>query len=77
MPECKVTPIVPVSSERPYRMALSEEEALAEPEKATGSQWDPEVVKSWSRLWQRASQSLNESLSLPSLTEPGECIDYS
>ena len=45
MPECKVTPIVPVSSERPYRRARTEEEALAELEKGAGTQWDPEVVE--------------------------------
>jgi len=50
MPECKVTPIVPVTSERPYRRARTEEEALAELEKATGSQWDPEVVKVFLKL---------------------------
>ena len=33
MPECKVTPIVPVTSERPYRRARTEEEALAELER--------------------------------------------
>jgi len=33
MPECKGTPIVPVTSERPYRRARTEEEALAELER--------------------------------------------
>ena len=44
MPECKVTPIVPVTSERSYRMARTDEEALAELERCAGTQWDPEVV---------------------------------
>jgi len=30
MPECKATPIVPVTSERPYHRALTEEEPLVE-----------------------------------------------
>lgn len=41
MPECKVTPIVAVTSERPYRRARTEEEALTVLEKGAGSQWDP------------------------------------
>jgi len=44
MPECKVIPIVLMTSERSYRMARTEEEALAELERCAGSQWNPEVV---------------------------------
>ena len=34
-----------MTSERPYRRALTEEEALAELEKGAGTQWDPQVVE--------------------------------
>ena len=44
MPECKVSPVVPMTSERSCRMARTEEEALAELERCAGSQWDPELV---------------------------------
>ncbi len=39
-----------MTSERPYRRARTEEEALAELEKGTGTQWDPEVVKVFLKL---------------------------
>jgi len=39
-----------MTSERPYRRARSEEEALAELEKGAGTQWDPEVVKIFLKL---------------------------
>jgi len=37
-------------SERPYRRARTEEEALAELQKGAGTQWDPEVVKVFLKL---------------------------
>jgi len=39
-----------MTSERPYRRARTEEEALAELEKGTGTQWDPEVVTVFLKL---------------------------
>jgi len=39
-----------MTSERPYRRARTEEEALAELEKGAGTQWDPEVVKVFLRF---------------------------
>lgn len=56
MPECKVTPIVPVSSERPYRLTPTEEEALAELVNGAGTQWDPEVVKVFLKLRRSATK---------------------
>jgi len=39
-----------MASERPYRRARTEEEALAELQKGAGTQWDPEVVKVFLKL---------------------------
>ena len=39
-----------MTSERPYRRARTEEEALAELENGAGTQWDPEVVKLFLKL---------------------------
>jgi len=43
-------------SERPYRRARTEEEALAELEKGAGTQWDPEVVKAFLRVRKRPAK---------------------
>jgi HD-GYP domain-containing protein (c-di-GMP phosphodiesterase class II) len=39
-----------MTSERPYRRARSEEEALAELKKCAGSQWDPKVVEAFLQM---------------------------
>jgi len=39
-----------MTSERPYRRARTEEEALEELQKGAGTQWDPEVVKVFLKL---------------------------
>jgi len=52
MPECKVTPIVPMTSERSYRMARTDEEALAELERCAGTQWDPKVVEVFLKVFE-------------------------
>jgi len=50
MPECKVTPKVPVSSERPYRLTPTEEEALDEVRRNAGKQFDPVLAKKFIEL---------------------------
>ena len=39
-----------MTSDRPYRRPLSEEEALAQVKKCVGTQWDPEGVKVFLKL---------------------------
>jgi putative two-component system response regulator len=43
-----------MTSERPYRKAMTEEEACAEIERCRGSQFDPEVADAFLKVWQRA-----------------------
>jgi putative nucleotidyltransferase with HDIG domain len=42
-----------MTSDRPYRQALSHEEALAEIERHCGTQFDPEIVNALIRVYQR------------------------
>ncbi|MFQ5886865.1 MAG: HD-GYP domain-containing protein, partial [Anaerolineae bacterium] len=41
-----------MTAERPYRRALTEEEALAELEKGAGIQWDPKVVEVFVKIYE-------------------------
>ncbi|MFQ6001886.1 MAG: HD-GYP domain-containing protein, partial [Anaerolineae bacterium] len=41
-----------MTSERPYRWARTEEEALAELKKGAGSQWDPKVVEVFVKMYE-------------------------
>jgi len=40
-----------MTSDRPYRKALSAEEALSELERNAGTQFDPAVAEAFVRLW--------------------------
>jgi HD-GYP domain-containing protein (c-di-GMP phosphodiesterase class II) len=42
-----------MTSDRPYRRALSPEEAFARIRKESGSQFDPAVVEAFVRAWKR------------------------
>nr|WP_241079736.1 hypothetical protein [Natranaerofaba carboxydovora] len=39
-----------MTTDRPYRKALSKEIAMEEIEKNSGTQFDPEIVKAWLRI---------------------------
>jgi HD-GYP domain-containing protein (c-di-GMP phosphodiesterase class II) len=45
-----------MTSERPYRLTPTEEEALAELVNGAGTQWDPEVVKVFLKLRRSATK---------------------
>jgi HD-GYP domain-containing protein (c-di-GMP phosphodiesterase class II) len=47
-----------IISDRPYRLARTEEEALAELRRCSGSQFDPSVVESFSAAWREAQYAL-------------------
>jgi diguanylate cyclase (GGDEF)-like protein len=49
---------VAMTSNRPYRPAMSPQEALAELRRCSGTQFDPEVVNAFSRLHEAVVQSL-------------------
>jgi len=44
-----------MTSERPYRRARTEEEALAELEKGAGTQWDPQVVEVFVKTYEEGA----------------------
>ncbi len=44
-----------MTSERPYRMARTEEEALAELQKGVGSQWDPQMVEVFLKIYEEGA----------------------
>jgi diguanylate cyclase (GGDEF)-like protein/putative nucleotidyltransferase with HDIG domain len=60
---CLADSVQAMESDRPYRKALSRSEILAEVEKHTGSQFDPQVVKAFLRIF-------NEKLSDPIIDLP-------
>jgi HD-GYP domain-containing protein (c-di-GMP phosphodiesterase class II) len=45
-----------MTSDRPYRRALSREEALAEVERCSGTQFDPEIVRVFLALFAEAER---------------------
>ena len=45
-----------MTSDRPYRHALSRDEALAEVERCSGTQFDPEIVRVFLELFAEAEQ---------------------
>ena len=45
-----------MTSDRPYRPALSREEALAEVERCSGTQFDPEIVRIFLDLFSEAEE---------------------
>ena len=45
-----------MTSDRPYRSALSRDEALAEVERCSGSQFDPEIVRIFLELSAEAGE---------------------
>jgi HD-GYP domain-containing protein (c-di-GMP phosphodiesterase class II) len=45
-----------MTSDRPYRPALSHEEALAEVERCSGTQFDPEIVRVFLELSAEAGE---------------------
>jgi HD-GYP domain-containing protein (c-di-GMP phosphodiesterase class II) len=47
-----------IISDRPYRLARTEEEALAELRRCSGSQFDPSVVEAFSAAWREAQYAL-------------------
>lgn len=56
-----------MTTERPYRRALSHEEALAELRRGAGTQFDPAVVAAFERALARASEAISEKV-LPRAT---------
>ena len=55
-----------MTSQRPYRRALADEQALAEVDRCTGTQFDPEVARAFLEVWGTGSirSSLPEAVSL-------------
>jgi HD-GYP domain-containing protein (c-di-GMP phosphodiesterase class II) len=53
-----------MTSERPYRPALTPQEALAELRRCSGTQFDPEVVRAFCRLHEAVVQSLEPPLTI-------------
>ncbi len=49
-----------MTSDRPYRSALSKEEAIAELRKGSGTQFDPEVVDVFFKVLEESSKTLSE-----------------
>jgi putative two-component system response regulator len=43
-----------MTSERSYRQAMTKEEACAEVERCSGSQFDPKAAEAFLKVWQRA-----------------------
>jgi HD-GYP domain-containing protein (c-di-GMP phosphodiesterase class II) len=57
---------VAMTSDRPYRSAMSPEAALAELRRCAGTQFDPEVVRAFARLHESVAHSLRPAqLSAP------------
>jgi len=50
-----------MTSDRPYRKAMSDPEALAEIDRASGTQFDPLVVEAFVRMMERRARSTDEA----------------
>jgi HD-GYP domain-containing protein (c-di-GMP phosphodiesterase class II) len=58
-----------MTTDRPYRRALSHEEALAELQRGAGTQFDPVIVAAFERALARARETVREK-AVPSMSAP-------